>query len=296
MFLEGEEITVADLARRLGIAPATLRTWDRRYGLGPANHESGAHRRYGAVDIARIAVMRRLVLSGVPPKEAALVAINADPKESESLPAVEFLERPEIIAALIRALHGVDKKFIESVIRSEILANGLVATWVEVIVPTLTELGEIWSRTGNGIDSEHLLTEILKRILRDSVSDVENPLNARPVVLAAIGEELHCLALHALAAALAEKNIEVHFLGARMPVGSLVELVRKTAPPVVFLWAQLPENADYSAATSLPAIRPAPRLLLGGPGWDVERCAGATFVTGLPEACELVSSTLGLAV
>ena len=294
--MEGEEITVADLARRLGIAPATLRTWDRRYGLGPAKHQSGTHRRYDPIDIARIAVMRRLVLSGVPPKEAALVAVNADPKESEDLPVIEFLERPEIIASLIRALNGVDKNFIESVIRSEILAKGLITTWVEVIVPTLTELGEIWSRTGNGINSEHLLTEILKRILRDSVSDVEKPLNSRPVVLAAIGEELHCLALHALAAALAEKNIEVHFLGARMPFGSLVELVRKTAPPVVFLWAQLPENADYSAATSLPAMRPAPRLLLGGPGWDVERCAGATFVTGLPEACEMVSSTLGLAV
>ena len=294
--MEDQEITVADLARRLGIAPATLRTWDRRYGLGPAKHQSGTHRRYDPIDIARIAVMRRLVLSGVPPKEAALVAVNADPKESEDLPVIEFLERPEIIASLIRALNGVDKNFIESVIRSEILAKGLITTWVEVIVPTLTELGEIWSRTGNGIDSEHLLTEILKRILRDSVSDVEKPLNSRPVVLAAIGEELHCLALHALAAALAEKNIEVHFLGARMPFGSLVELVRKTAPPVVFLWAQLPENADYSAATSLPAMRPAPRLLLGGPGWDVERCAGATFVTGLPEACEMVSSTLGLSV
>jgi hypothetical protein len=75
-----------------------------------------------------------------------------------------------------------------------------------------------------------------------------------------------------------------------------VEVVRKIAPPVIFVWAQLSENADYSIATALPAGRPSTRLLLGGPGWDVERCAGATFVTGLPEACEMVSSTLGFAV
>ncbi len=30
--------TVAAVARRLGIAPATLRTWSRWYGLGPADH------------------------------------------------------------------------------------------------------------------------------------------------------------------------------------------------------------------------------------------------------------------
>ncbi|MEY3734595.1 MAG: hypothetical protein RL347_1954, partial [Actinomycetota bacterium] len=29
-------LTVAAVARRLGVAPATLRTWDRRYGLGPS--------------------------------------------------------------------------------------------------------------------------------------------------------------------------------------------------------------------------------------------------------------------
>ncbi len=29
-------LSVAAVARRIGIAPATLRTWDRRYGLGPS--------------------------------------------------------------------------------------------------------------------------------------------------------------------------------------------------------------------------------------------------------------------
>ena len=38
-------LPVAAVARRLGVAPATLRTWDRRYGLGPSVHAPGAHRR-----------------------------------------------------------------------------------------------------------------------------------------------------------------------------------------------------------------------------------------------------------
>ena len=44
--MEEELLTVAAVARRLGVAPATLRTWDRRYGLGPSSHEAGEHRRY----------------------------------------------------------------------------------------------------------------------------------------------------------------------------------------------------------------------------------------------------------
>ncbi|WP_432526094.1 MerR family transcriptional regulator [Kineococcus mangrovi] len=67
-------LTVAAVARRLGVAPATLRTWDRRYGLGPSEHTAGAHRRYSASDLARLVVMRRLTLEGVSPAEAAQLA------------------------------------------------------------------------------------------------------------------------------------------------------------------------------------------------------------------------------
>ena len=72
--------TVAVVARRLGIAPATLRTWDRRYGLGPTGHESGTRRRYSSQDLARLQHMRRLTLEGVAPAEAAHLAL-ASPLE-----------------------------------------------------------------------------------------------------------------------------------------------------------------------------------------------------------------------
>ncbi len=71
-------LTVAAVAQRLGVAPATLRTWDRRYGLGPSGHAAGAHRRYSADDLARLVVMRRLALDGVAPQDAAKAALEAD--------------------------------------------------------------------------------------------------------------------------------------------------------------------------------------------------------------------------
>ncbi|WP_170131302.1 MerR family transcriptional regulator [Quadrisphaera granulorum] len=78
----GVSLGVAAAARRLGVAPATLRTWARRYGLGPSEHESGSHRRYTPEDLARLVVMRRLTLEGVPPVTAAATALNTDPSEA----------------------------------------------------------------------------------------------------------------------------------------------------------------------------------------------------------------------
>ncbi|MFB9907121.1 MerR family transcriptional regulator [Allokutzneria oryzae] len=91
-------MTVAAVASRLGVAPATLRTWDRRYGLGPSGHTSGRHRRYGTKDIARLELMQRALLRGASPADAARYALSAPlpaeraPVEPVSLPVgVELL-------------------------------------------------------------------------------------------------------------------------------------------------------------------------------------------------------------
>jgi DNA-binding transcriptional MerR regulator len=78
---------VAAVARRLGVAPATLRTWDRRYRLGPTAHAFGAHRRYTPADVARLLVMRQLVVDGVPPADAARIALASGPASSPADPA-----------------------------------------------------------------------------------------------------------------------------------------------------------------------------------------------------------------
>ncbi|MFE6969232.1 MerR family transcriptional regulator [Isoptericola sp. NPDC057653] len=76
-------LAVAAVARRLGVAPATLRTWDRRYGLGPSARTAGSHRRYTPEDVARLLVMRRLTLEGVAPVDAAKAALDAGVEELE---------------------------------------------------------------------------------------------------------------------------------------------------------------------------------------------------------------------
>ncbi|MET0415607.1 MAG: MerR family transcriptional regulator, partial [Actinoplanes sp.] len=49
-----EGLTAGAVARRLGVAVTTLRTWHQRYGLGPSRHEAGHHRRYSAEDMDRL--------------------------------------------------------------------------------------------------------------------------------------------------------------------------------------------------------------------------------------------------
>jgi len=212
--MEQELLTVAAVARRIGVAPATLRTWDRRYGLGPSSHEAGEHRRYCPNDLAKLTMMRRLITSGVAPCDAAIRAKAHEGSATFDNLVEEFVVRDEVVDSLHRASKSLDKNFVETLLRKDIADNGVIASWTEVIVPLLFLVGDEWAATGTGIEVEHMLSEMIKRLLREGVVEIKDPVNTQPVLLASVGEELHCLALHALAAALAEKRIETYFLGA----------------------------------------------------------------------------------
>ena len=292
--MDQELLTVAAVARRIGVAPATLRTWDRRYGLGPSSHEAGEHRRYCPSDLAKLTMMRRLITSGVAPCDAAIRAKAHEGSLTFDNLVEEFVVRDDVVDSLHRASKSLDKNFVETVLRKDIADNGVIASWTEVIVPLLFLVGDEWAATGTGIEVEHMLSEVIKRLLREGVAEIKNPVNAQPVLLASVGEELHCLALHALAAALAEKKIETFFLGARTPLEAISGMVKRSAPPAVFLWAQLEQNSDPKYFTDLPVVRPAPRVIVGGPGWDQQECSEVVVAQDLTHACAEIERAVGL--
>lgn len=291
-----QSLSVAALARRLGIAAATLRTWDRRYGLGPSEHKAGCHRRYSQSDVAKLTYMRRLVVSGIAPADAAVRAKEHDGSEA---PVDKFLKnkssaqgREELVASLFRAAQGLDSVFLESALIKEIKKYGAISTWHEVVVPLLVRIGETWERTEEGVEVEHVLSEILKRVFHSV--EPKKAENSRPVLLAAIAEEQHSLALYALKAALVERGISVQFLGARTPLEAVAGIVKRIAPPAVFLWACMPENADPRFINNLPKVRPAPRIIIGGPGWNLTECEGAIFAPDIASACEEITQAVGV--
>ena len=288
-----ELLTVAAVARQIGLAPATLRTWARRYGLGPSSHEAGEHRRYCASDLAKLILMRRLISAGVSPAEAAEQALahKGEVKVEKILKTFEV--REDVVHAIVNAANSLDRNFVESILRKDLDKYGVIDSWQEVIVPVLIIVGDEWAETGTGIEVEHLLSETITGLLRERSKQLKTPVNSRPVLLASVGEELHCLALHALHAALADAKIECNFLGARTPLEALSNMVTRSAPPAVFLWAQLPKNGDPKYFRDIPSIRPAPRFILGGPGWNRNECSEVAFVDDLTLACEEIKQAIG---
>ncbi|MEI6215966.1 MAG: MerR family transcriptional regulator [Actinomycetes bacterium] len=289
-------LTVSALARQLGVAPSTLRTWDRRYGVGPSSHDVGANRLYTPADVALLTAMRKLVIMGVPPADAAarakagFTSVPVEPTRSASAcPHVDSSQAEN----LYRAAQAFNREIVEAIIRDEIKANGVVEAWNCVLTPLLIRIGEQWASDGTGIGSEHFVSEIIKRVLGEPIAELTNPINSRPVLVACIGEEVHSLAVRALVATLAERQIESQFLGAQLPQVALNEVIKKSAPPAIFLWAQLAAHADLEYVHQLPTLRPAPRIIVGGPGWQGTACSDATYTFDLEHAAQEISRAIG---
>ncbi len=297
---------MAAVAHRLGIAPGTLRTWDRRYGVGPTGHAAGAHRRYGAQDLARLDAMRRLVQDGVPAAEAARVALEGgydEPLGSTQFPDRQGgLPRPgggrvlalpgadEVVRGLGRAAMALDSEALVRVVNEQLDEHGVVRTWESVLVPLLVSVGLRWANTGEGVEVEHLVSDSVATALRRHAPSAEAP--PRPLLLACAPDDLHVLPLQALAAGLRERGLGCRVLGAAVPAGALVAAVRRTGAAALFVWSQTRATGDPALLDALPLTRPPTALVVGGPGWHEDLPSRVTWADGLGAAMDLMGQAL----
>ncbi len=260
---------VGAVSRRLGIASPTLRSWDRRYGLGPSARTAGGHRRYSEADVARVERMSHLILGGVPSAEAARLVLAAESRQDAAVLASTRSASATLARTMLDAARDFDAPLLSRLIAQVLTARGVRAGWTDVVAPFLVTVGEEWAAGSIGVDVEHLASECVASGLRDNTTWRETEPGRRSrVLLAGAPEEQHVLPLLALSAALAEHKIGTVMLGGRTPSSALATAVDRVDPAVVLLWSSSPDTARAAPVPrGLPGGDAAPVLLLGGPGW-----------------------------
>ncbi|WP_432902195.1 MerR family transcriptional regulator [Micromonospora matsumotoense] len=292
-----EPLSAGAVARRLGVAVTTLRTWHQRYGLGPSQHVPGHHRRYTPADLARLEIMRKLTAEGVTPAEAARWA-KQSPGVAVRLPAgtgrdgggqtIPVGRAGPAARGLARAAMRLDAAVIGDTISHALATDGVIATWEGLLRPVLAGIGERHVATAGLIDVEHLMSRCVSEAFA-AVARSGRAAGPARILLSCADEEQHTLPLEALAAALAEAGVAYRMLGARVPVAALVEAVNRTGPAAVVVWSHTRLTADPGQLSALLAVPRRPLLVLAaGPGWRADTLpAGVVRPVDLAEAVSL---------
>ncbi|WP_062645995.1 MerR family transcriptional regulator [Streptomyces maremycinicus] len=308
---EDTGLTTGALARRLGVAPTTLRSWDRRYGIGPAVRTDGRHRRWRPSDVAVLEAMCRLTSSGVPPADAARAAKegvppSAVPEDGSAVRRTVATALPfggdvrQECRGLARAAVRLDAPAVAEQLDTAVERHGLTVAWQEVMVPTLHAVGRKWASSGDRyVEVEHLLSWHVSTALRHATRAVA-PKDAAggpgPVVLACVPGEQHSLPLEALNAGLTRLDVPTRMFGAAVPVEALTAAVQRLGPVAVVLWAQARSTASLPLARhvaetrwGVTGARRAPTVMLAGPGWAGRPAPGLPRPVGLSDALTLLA-------
>jgi DNA-binding transcriptional MerR regulator len=277
-------LPVAAAARRLGLSASTLRSWERRYGLGPSLRTPGGHRRYSAADLTALQQLQQLTAEGMATATAARAvgppaatrrrgSGPRDPAERLAM-AVEHLD----VGQALRAAERV------------VAESGPAAAWTDVFAPLLQRFGERWARTGEGVEREHVASDAIGQALTGYTRRARLTPGRCALLAAAAPGEGHVLPLQALAAALAEHALPAPVLTA-LPVPALLAAVEALEPAVLLVWAQAPETADGRVPGGL--VGRVPAVYVGGPGWPEELPAEVSALADLPAAVAAVRAWAG---
>ncbi len=277
--LGADALGVGEVARRLGVAAPTLRSWGRRYGLEPSGRSTGGHRRYTADDVARLQVVLRLVRQGVPTATAAKAVRGTTVIPELTLRADVRPKYRDVVAAardgagrrrLLRTLaERMDVLGLQAAIESALASGGVVPVWTDLVVPLLSGLRD--RHRGPGAEVERQTAEVVAGCLHRYSGQLwaRRPPDpaGRPVLLATLPGEPHPLPLLALAAALAERQVLGQVLGAGVPAEVLAAAATRCHPAAVVVWAGTDSAADPRALAGLTRDPPAYPVVTAGPAW-----------------------------
>ena len=281
----GEQgIRIGELSRRAGIPTATLRAWERRYGLpSPPRGESG-YRLYGEEDELALLRMKSLIAEGLAPAQAAgrarAESIAVGPGESPSEIPVAAL-RGELAAAL----GAFDDRRADALLDRAVAVLSTEALLEEVLLPVLRDLER------NTIGQEHFASNLIRGRLLGLARGWGGG-EGRRALLACPSGEFHDIGLIAFGLALRERGWRIAFLGGDTPVDTLSAAAESMHPEAIVLFSI--HSAPFEDAEGdLAALASEYRLILSGPGAGARLCEriGAGRLTGGPveEASEVAA-------
>lgn len=241
------------------VTPSSLRFLERE-GLIQPERTPGGHRLYSQANIDTVRRIKewqrdRLSLSEIRERLEAL----------DTLPAHEEIARRFVEMAAegdtLEARRTILMAFEAGIPLHEIYGG--------ILRPALYDVGQRWESGAIGVGQEHEISAVVRDIIGEMASHTTRPSDPAGTILAAcVAGEFHDLGLRMVSHLLEADGYAVHFLGANVPTGSIIDGIAIRRATIVLLSVTIDDNLPglfdaLDAINNLPASS-RPDVFAGG--------------------------------
>ena len=249
------EFSIKATAKATGLTVETLRAWERRYEAVLPSRDVAGRRGYSSADIARLRLLRSATELGhpiskvakLPPDELAKLVSDAGGLARLTARGQSFVGR-----ALAAAEHS-DSIGVEETLMSAMAVLPPHEVAGSVLAPLLTEVGDRWHRGQMSIAQEHMVTDIVRRLVTNASRSYFLAEDAPCLLLTTLSGERHELGILLCLWLAATRRCRTHYLGADTPVPDIVQYARDIEADAVLV-SMVMSEMDVPARTQLALL------------------------------------------
>lgn len=281
--------TIKRAAELTGLSVATLRAWERRYGIVSPQRTDSGYRLYDAAAVRALSVMNSLVQEGWTPKFAAAEAQRrlgaegpdgpgpapGEPARGRPAPVVATGLRREKasgepanaeLEALVDAASRLDAAALADLLDDAFSRGSFESVVDGWLMPALRVLGDAWARGRVSVAGEHVASYAVQRRLAAAYEAAAQRSGGPRILVGLPPGARHELGLLAFATAARRVGLSTVYVGADLPAEDWAAAV--TANDAVCVVLSVPSARDLGplrrVVTDLRAGHPALTIAVGG--------------------------------
>ncbi len=237
-----------------GISAATLRAWERRYVLVEPKRTASGYRLYSDRDVALLRWVRTQMNEGLTISRVVAMlegmrshneAIWLDVEANAAPPALRDTPIPPegYIQPLFQALISLDDDRADEIIEQAVALYTMPTVYVDLMTPTLAQVGEAWHRGEISIATEHFASSYILGRLLGLFHAYPHRADMPTIVVGCAPNERHEGGALIFAVILRQQGYNVIYLGQDVPAAALLEMARQEHPALICLSANSPATA-----------------------------------------------------
>ncbi len=266
--------------QQTGISAATLRAWERRYTLVEPKRTASGYRLYSDRDVALLRWVRGQMDEGL--TISRVVAMLGNLRESGEPIWIEngdgvSLVKPDsalppsgLVQPLFQALVDLDDDRADEIMEQAFSLYTMSTVYVDLVAPTLVEIGEAWHRGEIFVCTEHFASTYLRGRLLAVLQSYPHRPDMPVIFVGCAPNERHEIGALIFSVMLRQQGFNVVYLGQDVPVEDLTRAAMHEHPAMICLSAS-------TASTALALRDIQPRLVRPDPANPIFGFGGRAF-------------------